>query len=137
MAKRAEKVKFERHPHVSLVPFILETTSRPGYHAKKFVSNLKKDADNPPLAIRDAWSAIQSVLHSATGTSTVPLPFYAQVQLISTASAGTLLFCLLSLSCEPVPPMRECCSADMQTSTTSLVSLEHLSLPVLRKYHFF
>ena len=43
----------------------LETTSRPGYHAKKFISNFMKDADNPPLAIRDTWSAVQSVLHSA------------------------------------------------------------------------
>ena len=24
------------------------------------------DADNPPIAVRDAWSTIQSVLHSAT-----------------------------------------------------------------------
>ena len=58
MAKRAEKVKFDRYPHVNLVPFILETTGRRGHHAKKFISNLMKDADNPPLAIRDTWSAI-------------------------------------------------------------------------------
>ena len=65
MAKRAEKVKFERYPHINLVSFILETTGRPGYHAKKFVSNLMKDADSPPFAIRDTRSAIQSVLDSA------------------------------------------------------------------------
>ena len=29
MAKRAEKIKFDRHPHVNRVPFILETTGRP------------------------------------------------------------------------------------------------------------
>ena len=51
MAKRAEKVKFEKYPHVNLVPFILETTGRPGHHAKKSISNFMKDADNPPLAI--------------------------------------------------------------------------------------
>ena len=56
---------FDRYLHINLVPFILETTGRPGPHARKFISNLVKDADNPPLAIRDTWSAIQSVLHSA------------------------------------------------------------------------
>ena len=66
MAKRAEKNKFDRYPHIKLVPFfILETTGRPGPHARKFICYLMRDADNPPLAIRDTWSAIQSVLHSA------------------------------------------------------------------------
>ena len=65
MAKRAEKSKFDRYPHINLVPFILETTGRLGQHARKFISNHMKDADNPPLAIRDSWSAIQNVFHSA------------------------------------------------------------------------
>ena len=65
MAKRAEKTKFDRYPHINLVPFMLETTGRPGQHAKKFTSYLMRDADNPPLAIKDTWSAIQCVLHSA------------------------------------------------------------------------
>ena len=65
MSKRAAKVKFDRYSHVNLVPFILDPTSRPGYYTKKFIGNLMKDADNRPLAIRDTWSAIQSVLHSA------------------------------------------------------------------------
>ena len=74
MAKRAEKGKFDRYPHISLVPFILETTGWPGPHARKFISNLARDADNPPppspppllpRAVRDTWSAFQSVLHSA------------------------------------------------------------------------
>ena len=65
MAKRAEKNKFDRYPHINLVPFILETTGRPGPHARNFISYLMRDTDNPPLAIRDTWSAIQSVLHSA------------------------------------------------------------------------
>ena len=30
MAKRAEKNKFDRYPHINLVPFFLETTVRPG-----------------------------------------------------------------------------------------------------------
>ena len=38
MAKRAEKIKFDRYPDVNFVPFILETAGRPGYHAKKFIS---------------------------------------------------------------------------------------------------
>ena len=65
MAKRAEKNKFDRYPHINLDPFILETTGRPGPHARKFISYLLRDSDNPPLAIRDTWSTIQSVLHSA------------------------------------------------------------------------
>ena len=64
-AKRAEKNKFDRYPHINLVPFILESTGRPGPHARNFISYLMRDADNPPLAIRDTWSAIQSLLHGA------------------------------------------------------------------------
>ena len=67
MAKRAEKTKIDRYPHINLVPFILETTGRPGHHAKKFISILMKDADNPPFAIQDTWSAIHS-------SSTPPCP---------------------------------------------------------------
>ena len=58
MAKRAD-------PHINLVPFILETTGRPGPHARKFINYLLRDAENPPIVVRDTWSAIQSVLHSA------------------------------------------------------------------------
>ena len=53
------------YPHINLVPCILETTGRPGPHARKFICYLMRDADNPPLAIRDTWSDIQRVLHSA------------------------------------------------------------------------
>ena len=56
MAKRA---------HINLVLFILETTGRPGPHVRKFISYFMRDADNPPLAIRDTWPTIQSVLHSS------------------------------------------------------------------------
>ena len=35
MAKRAEKTKFDRYPHINRVPFILETTGRPGPHASR------------------------------------------------------------------------------------------------------
>ena len=58
MAKRAEKSKFDRYPHSNLVPFILETTGRPGSHARKFIHYLLRDADNPPIAVRDTWSTI-------------------------------------------------------------------------------
>ena len=51
-AKGAQKSKFDRYPHINLVPFILETTSRPGPHARKFISYLLQDADNPPPAIK-------------------------------------------------------------------------------------
>ena len=65
MATRAERNKFDRYPHINLVLFILETTGRPGPHARKLISYLIRDAENPPLAIRDTWSAIRSVFHSA------------------------------------------------------------------------
>ena len=56
MAKRAEKNKFDRYSHINLVRFILETTGRPGPHARKFISYLMRDADNPPLATTNTWS---------------------------------------------------------------------------------
>ena len=65
MAKRAEKTIFDRNPHINFVPFILETTGRPGPHARKFINYLLRDADNSPIAVRDTWSTIQSVLHNA------------------------------------------------------------------------
>ena len=65
VAKRAEKTEFDRYPHINLVPFILETTGRPGPHARIFINYLLRDADDPPIAVRDTWSTIQSVLHSA------------------------------------------------------------------------
>ena len=65
VAKRVKKSKFDRYPHINAVPFILETTGRPGPHARKFIGYPLRDADNPPLVIIDTWSTIQSVLHSA------------------------------------------------------------------------
>ena len=65
MAKREEKKKFDRYPHIKLVPFILESTGRPGYTARKFIKHLYDDTDHPPTAIRDAWAAIQTTLHNS------------------------------------------------------------------------
>ena len=77
-AKSAEKGKFDRYPRINLVPFILETTGRPWSTRQKIISYLMRDAGNPPLAIRDTWSAVQSVLHSAISkqqlSSRRPLP---------------------------------------------------------------
>ena len=56
MAKRAEKTKFDRYPHINLAPFILEATGRPDPHASKLINYLLRDADNPPIAVRDTWS---------------------------------------------------------------------------------
>ena len=65
MAKREEKKKFDRTSRINLAPVILETTGRPGYHAQKFIKHLfSSDTDHPPTAIRDAWAAIQTTLHS-------------------------------------------------------------------------
>ena len=65
MAKREEKKKFGRYPRINLVPFILESTGRLGYHARKFIKHLYDDTDHPPTAIRDAWAAIQTTLHNS------------------------------------------------------------------------
>ena len=65
MAEREEKKKFDRYPRINLVPFILESTGRPGYHARKFIKHLYDDTDHPPTAIRDAWAAIQTTLHNS------------------------------------------------------------------------
>ena len=64
MAKREEMKKFDRYSRINLVPFILETTGRLGYHARKFIKHqFYDDTDHPPTAIRDAWAAIQTTLH--------------------------------------------------------------------------
>ena len=65
MAKSEEKKKFDRYARINLVPFVLETTGRPGYHAQKFNTHLYNDTDHPPTAIRDAWAAIQTTLHNS------------------------------------------------------------------------
>ena len=64
MAKREDKKKFDRYPRINLVPFILETTGRPGYHAQKLIKLLFSDTDHPPTAIRDSWAATQTTLRS-------------------------------------------------------------------------
>ena len=65
MAKREERTKFARYPRINLAPFILESTGRPGYHARKFIKHLYEDADHPPTASRDAWAAIKTTLHNS------------------------------------------------------------------------
>ena len=65
VAKREEKNKFDRYPRINLVPFILKSTGRPGYHARKFIKHLYDDTDHPPTAVRDAWAAIQTTLHNS------------------------------------------------------------------------
>ena len=65
MSEREEKAKFGRYSRINLAPFILETTRRLGYHARKFIKHLQEDADHPPTDIRDAWAAIQTTLHNS------------------------------------------------------------------------
>ena len=75
MAKRAEKSKFDRYPHINLVPFILESTGRPGPHSRKFINYLLRDADNPPIAVRDTCppSKVSSTVPSPNNNSRQPL----------------------------------------------------------------
>ena len=53
-AKHEEKKKFDRYRRNNLVPFVLETSSRPGCYAQKFIISLFSDAEFPPVAVRDA-----------------------------------------------------------------------------------
>ena len=63
--RRRKRNSTGTHTHINLVPFVLETTSWPDPHARKFFNYLLRDADNRPIAVRDTWSTIQSVLRSA------------------------------------------------------------------------
>ena len=65
MARRQEKKKFARYPNHRLVPFVLETTGRPGFHARKFVADLVADAPHPPTAAHDVWCILQNALQAA------------------------------------------------------------------------
>ena len=64
-AKRVEKSKFDRYPHINLVPFVPETTGRPGYHTQKFIKALYLDTDHRPTVTSDTWAAIQTTLHNS------------------------------------------------------------------------
>ena len=64
MAKREEKKKFDRYPRINLVPFILETTGRPGYHAQKFIKYLFSDTDHPPNSHPRRLGRHPNTLHS-------------------------------------------------------------------------
>ena len=65
MAKLEDKKEFDRYPRINLVPFILKTTGRPGYHAQKFIKHLYSDTKHPPTASRHGWTAIQTTLHNS------------------------------------------------------------------------
>ena len=65
MARREEKEKIRRYPNHRLVPFVMETTGRPGYHARKFVRELVADAETPARAAQELWCCLQSALQSA------------------------------------------------------------------------
>ena len=106
MAKRAEKAKFDRYPHINLVPFILETTSRPGSHAKKFINYLLRDVDNPPIAVRDTWSTHPSPNNNLWQ----PLRDY-RVLLSHSVGSYMLFFCLR------VPATRFCTQPFSVSST--------------------
>ena len=72
MAKRAEKTKFDRYPHINLVPFILETTGRPGPHARKPTNSCQRHLVHHPKCssqchlqttnsrqpLRDSWGLL-------------------------------------------------------------------------------
>ena len=68
MDKNEEKKKVDWYPRMSLVPFILETTGRPGYHAQKFIKHFFSDTEHPPTSI---WDACRH--HVTPGTCSSPL----------------------------------------------------------------
>ena len=116
MAKRAEKNKSDRYPHINLVPLIVETTGRPGPHARKFISYLMLDADNPPPAIRDAWSTIRSVLHSAI----------SKQQLTAAVKRSLVIIAVHSFSCAGIVLAH---ASTVQTGTHTAFSVSSLPQP--------
>ena len=62
MAKREEKNKFDRYPRINLVPFILESTGRPGYHARKFIKHLYDNSSGRSLRDRYGYCATHATL---------------------------------------------------------------------------
>ena len=65
MARRAERGKFNRYHGHKLIPFVLETTGRPGYHARQFVQQLAAGHEQPAIVAKELWTCIQGVLHGA------------------------------------------------------------------------
>ena len=119
MAKKAEKAKFDRNPHINLVPFILETTGRPGSHAKKFINYLLRDADNPPIAARDTLSTIQSVPQCHLQTTTYNCRYVTLGVHSLTQLPVTYCFCLRT------PATRFC---TQPYSVSSTLQCSHVSL---------
>ena len=70
------KPKFDRYPRINLVHFILETTGRPGPHARKFISNLMRGAENTramPSGTHGQLSKVCSAVPSPNNNSQLPL----------------------------------------------------------------
>ena len=65
MARKEEKSKFTRYPNHRLIPFVLETTGRPGFHARKFVSDMVADHPQPSVASQNIWCILQNALQTS------------------------------------------------------------------------
>lgn len=63
MARRAERNKFSRYPGHKLIPFVLETTGRLGYHTRQFIQHLAADHEPQSVVVSEIWACIQGVLH--------------------------------------------------------------------------
>lgn len=63
MARRAERNQFGRYPGHNLIPVVLETTGRPGYHGKQFIQHLAADHEPQSVVISEIWACVQGVLH--------------------------------------------------------------------------
>ena len=127
MAKREEKTKFARYPRVNLVPFILESTGRPGYHARKFIKHLYEDADHPPN--HPTQQHLQTTTpggHHVTALTTASPP----TATCSSTLRGTFL------SCEPLSPYQLRSHALHESPVCySLLSVQCPGFPPCRPSH--
>ena len=117
MAKRAEKTKFDKYPHINLIPFILETTSRLGHMPRSSLTTycemltthqLLSETLGPP-------SKVSSTVPSPNNNLRQPLSdfgellshfvffMYTMLTNASTDSPGT----------QTTPSVQACCSCAM------------------------
>ena len=109
MAKRAEKGKCDRYPHINLVPFILETTGRPGPHARKFIAD--SDPECAPQCHLQTTTQQPQPRDTSPGLSLPSLSRLLPTPCLATCHRS----CLLSLAFLAGPLMSDQCrSTDQQ-----------------------
>ena len=114
MAKRAEKTKFDRYPHINLVPFILETTCE-----MLITHQLLSETLGPP-------SRVFSTVPSPNNNSWQPLR--DSWDLLSHSAASYIRFL-----CLQVPATRDCTQPFSVSSTLQLCHVALLRHHLIRR----